>query len=243
MSERFYVAPSESLHIEITDAEARHISRVMRLGPGDKICLFDGKGRECEATIDSVGKNKVTAVADNWVTRSVLAANPVTIYSALPKSDRLKFMVEKLTELGATTLVPLATSRSSVRPKPNTIAKMRRYVIEASKQCGRNQLMIVHDECSVEEAVQQPPEGELRFVCEPHNGTSFQPTSPAKLAPCNFLVGPEGGFSDAELEIALSNHWRPVHFGKSILRIETAAMVACMAGNEMLRGAAQSPTG
>ena len=103
--------------------------------------------------------------------------------------------------------------------------------------------MIVHDECSVEEAVQHPPEGELRFVCEPHNGTAFQPTSPGKLAPCNFLVGPEGGFSDAELEIALSNHWRPVHFGKSILRIETAAMVACMAGNEMLRGAAQSPTG
>jgi 16S rRNA (uracil1498-N3)-methyltransferase len=241
MSERFYVAPSENLTIEITDAEARHISRVMRLGAGDKICLFDGKGRECEATIESVDKNKVTALADNWVTRSVLPANRVTIFSALPKSDRLKFMVEKLTELGATKLVPLATSRASVRPKPNTIAKMRRHVIEASKQCGRNELMIVGDECSIKEAVQLPLEDELRFICEPHNGATFQPVAPGEAKPCNFLVGPEGGFSDEELEIAANNNWSPIHFGKSILRVETAAMVACIAGNEMLSGAQPPP--
>ncbi len=79
MSERFYVPPTDQTSIEIPDSEARHIARVMRLGPGDSITLFDGEGRESLAKIEKVQKNLVTVQVDHWIEKSVLPPQKVTI--------------------------------------------------------------------------------------------------------------------------------------------------------------------
>lgn len=227
MSERFYVEPTENRLIELRDVEARHIARVMRLGPGDQIALFDGRGRECRATIESVSKNTVCVVPEAWQTVSREPHLAIVVATALPKGDRLKFMVEKLTELGVTELIPLIAERSSVRPKENTISKMRRYVIEASKQCGRNHLMTVRNACPMADAIQLPKQGSRKYICDPRseNDFAFPPQKPASIW---FLIGPEGGFTAAEVDIANASEWVSVRLGTRILRIETAALATCV---------------
>lgn len=229
MSERFYVQPTDQPTIEIADSEARHIGRVMRLGPGDSITLFDGKGKESSATIIEVQKNLVTVQADNWVERSRVPTPEVTIITALPKGDRLKFMIEKLTEIGADRLVPLVTARSNVRPKDNTIAKLQRYVIEACKQCGRNHLMKITEASNFQEALTLPSDQCQKLICDPHGGIQYSPTTEPDAQMC-FLIGPEGGFTSEEIGLAQDANWEPIQLGGTILRIETAAMVACLAG-------------
>ena len=229
MSERFYVHPTDQPSIKISDSEARHIGRVMRLGPGDSITLFDGSGRESQATIVEVQKNSVMVRADHWLEKSSLPQNKVTIIAALPKGDRLKFMIEKLTELGAHRLVPLVTTRSNVRPKDNTIAKLQRYVIEACKQCGRNRLMEISQACRFDEALALPAKQCQKMICDPHDGIRYSPPNQELTEMC-FLIGPEGGFTNDEIGLARDADWRPIQFGQSVLRVETAAMVACLAG-------------
>src|SRR5215831_8855509 len=135
MAERFFtpdsLAPGEYV---LTGAEAHHITTVRRFGPGDRVVLFNGDGNEYAA--------EVVGVAKKAVTLNVLSV-AVIVASALPKGDRADFLVEKLTELGATRFIPLLTARSVVVPKESAVEKFRRAVIEASKQSGRNRLMIV----------------------------------------------------------------------------------------------------
>ena len=242
MSERFHVEPFESSEsVAIEGPEARHIAKVMRMGPGDQVILFDGIGSECQATIQTVGKNSVLLTPEPWQAVCREASTRVVAAVALPKGDRLKFMVEKLTEIGVARLIPLDCQRASVKPRENTIAKMRRYVIEASKQCKRNVLMTIDDPVDVQQLVQAPPADSERFICLPeHSQDSIPDQDPIpalvdqladseSLIEAWILVGPEGGFTNQENELAIATNWRAVNLGSRILRTETAIIASCVA--------------
>src|SRR5262245_34251259 len=144
MAERFYVnCPLQPGLVEVRGAEAHHLAVVCRVHPGDPVRLFNGDGREYPA--------RVTAVTRRSVTVDVLGVESprrelgfrLEVAAPLPKGDRAQFLVEKLTELGAASFVPLRTQRSVVHPRETRLDKLERHVIEASKQCGRNVLMEV----------------------------------------------------------------------------------------------------
>src|SRR5262249_30741315 len=141
MAERFYVnCPVALGPIVVAGPEAHHLARVCRVCPGDLICLFNGNGRDYQATVQSVGRHEVT-LAELGVRRELPWL--VEIAAPLPKGDRAQLLVEKLTELGVQRYVPLGTERTVIDPSGAKMEKLRRYVIEASKQCGRNVLMEV----------------------------------------------------------------------------------------------------
>src|SRR5208282_1002679 len=146
MSERFYVnCPLAPGPVVLQGPEAHHLTTVCRLRAGDRVCLFNGDGRQYPAQVTETSKRAVTlqVVAVESPEREL--GFRLEIAAPLPKGDRAQFLVEKLTELGATALVPLHTRRSVVHPRESRIDRLERYVVEASKQCERNALLQIRE--------------------------------------------------------------------------------------------------
>jgi 16S rRNA (uracil1498-N3)-methyltransferase len=223
VSDRFFtpdpLGPGEYV---LTGPEAHHLATVRRFGPGDRIVVFNGDGFDypCEiisATRRTVALNVLAPVA---VEREL--PFPLVVGSALPKGDRADFLVEKLTELGATRFIPLVTARAVVQPKPSVVEKFARAVIEASKQCGRNRLLLVDPPQKFDAFVARTDLPAAKYVL--HTGPGL-PRATAG-AGCAVAVGPEGGFAPEELAAAAGKGWTAVSLGPRVLRVETAAIAA-----------------
>lgn len=225
MTERFHVNSALSPGpLVIRGPEAHHLGAVCRVRPGDLVCLFNGDGAEYPARVVEVSRRDVTV--ELFPPQRPERELPIDLHiaAALPKGDRAAFLVEKLTELGVQVLHLLDTSRTVVHPREAKVERLQRHVIEASKQCGRNVLMEV-----------RPPRPWLEFVHDPalprerllaHVAAQGQaPAGPDRAAAVVAAVGPEGGFTDEEVERAVQAGWRVVGLGPRILRVETAALV------------------
>jgi 16S rRNA (uracil1498-N3)-methyltransferase len=144
------------------------------------------------------------------------------VASALPKGDRGDVLIEKLTELGVTDFTPLTTVRSVVQPKDAKVDKLRRAVIEASKQCGRNVLLRVHPPCSLQAWCNMPELPTTRWIADPGGEPLVMPEATNGYA---VAIGPEGGFAQVEVDAAVQLGFCKVSLGPRILRVETAAML------------------
>ncbi len=223
MSDRFYTPEPLSLgDLTLTGPDAHHLSTVRRFATGDMVTLFNGDGCEYPTEVIAVGKKQVTLniLRRDQVSREV--PFPVVVGSALPKGDRADYLIEKLVEVGATRLIPLVTERSVVVPKEGTLAKIERGVIEASKQCGRNVLMRVDPPRVWAEFLHLTDLPATKFVLHTADGTPAERPTGGVV----FAVGPEGGFTAAEVSAAVGAGWRVASFGPRVLRVETAAVVA-----------------
>src|SRR5437870_8695195 len=171
MSERFYVnSPLAPGPVVLSGAEAYHLAAVCRARPGDAVCLFNGDGAEYPAVVSAVAKKQVSL--EVTAKQSPIRERPfrLEIAASLPKGDRADFLIEKLTELGVTRFVPLRTERSVVHPRTTKLERLKRAVIEASKQCGRNVLMQIEALSDWEEYLQSDTLPVARFVAHPGGG-------------------------------------------------------------------------
>jgi 16S rRNA (uracil1498-N3)-methyltransferase len=236
MSERFFSSePILSEHVTLDGAEAHHLIHVMRAGAGASVILFDDSGAEFTAQIEKAGRSAVELriIARHLVDRELRFELSVGV--ALPKGDRQKWLFEKLTELGVTTVIPLETQRGVAQPNAAALGRLCRYVIEAAKQCGRNRLMKIatprtwSDWVLPAEASNKAPV-ERRLLAHPRGKPLSQVDLSVPLS-TQLAIGPEGGFTETEIELAASNGWQLVDLGPRILRVETAAvaLVAAMA--------------
>ena len=223
MSERFYLnSPLQPGPVELEGPEAHHLATVSRLRPGDPLCLFTGDGREYPARVLSVARKSVTAEVVDVLRPERELPFLLEVAAPLPKGDRAQFLVEKLTELGVTSYVPLLTQRTVVQPREGKRDKLHRYVIEASKQCGRNVLMDVADPAKWGDYVAAREPGEVRLLA--HSGGEGGLRSVPAAPRYRLAFGPEGGFTDGEVELARAAGWQLIDLGPRILRIETAAL-------------------
>ena len=223
MSDRFYtdqpLGPGEFV---LDGPEAHHLASVRRFAPGDHVTLFNGDGFDYPAEVVAVGKKSVSLTVFAPVAADREVGFPLVVASAVSKGDRGDYLIEKLTELGATRFVPLVTARSVVQPKGE---KLARAVIEASKQCGRNVLMAVGSTAKWGEfagRVDLPP---VKLILHTNGGVPVREVAEVRSGVV-VAVGPEGGFDPDEVQLALANGWRPVTLGQRILRVETAATAA-----------------
>src|SRR5437762_14378864 len=144
MSERYYLDARLGLgEVVIAGPEAHHLATVCRARPGQVVCLFNGDGHEYRARVVAAERRRVTLDLFERASPQRELPFALEVAAPLPKGDRAQFLVEKLTELGVRAFVPLATRRSVVHAGEGKREKLQRYVIEASKQCGRNVLMQV----------------------------------------------------------------------------------------------------
>jgi 16S rRNA (uracil1498-N3)-methyltransferase len=222
MADRFFLPePIYPGPITLEGPEAHHLAHVRRIPVGEQVTLFNGDGREYVAEITGVGKKRVDLQVIRVEEVSREPAVAVHVACALPKGDRGDFLIEKLTELGAASFTPLITERSIVKSDEAKIDKLQRAVIEASKQCGRNLLMNVRP--AVKFAEWSRTVTGRRWLAHPSGNMSVSST---QGEPVTIAIGPEGGFSDREVELALETGWEMRSLGRSILRIETAAIAA-----------------
>ena len=237
---RFYLAPNESDpgELRLTGAQAHHARDVLRLTRGDKLVVFDGRGREITAEIvdlarDTIGLRKVSE------TTSPPLRCRISLGQAIPKGKNMDLIVQKAVELGAAEIFPLVSARTIVdldeadaRTKQ---AKWQTVAIEAARQCGQNWLPTVHRPRPMKEFFADLPRFDLQLI------GSLQPGAlhPKKIfadfsrehrhlpESVLMLVGPEGDFTPAELALARSHGFLPITLGPIILRVETAA-IYCM---------------
>jgi 16S rRNA (uracil1498-N3)-methyltransferase len=223
---RFFVRSPISIGpVEIGGSEAHHIVNVNRIRVGEQLILFDGSGQDFLGTVLSIGASAVRIMVDEKCLVDRELVTEITMAVALPRGDRQKILVEKLVELGVSTLIPLTTLRSVVKPTPQTQAKLKTRVIEASKQCGRNRLMSVADPISWERLVGSMQGS--RYVAFPAELNLQAGAAAAQLdvhQPVCIAIGPEGDFDDREIALALENGWQAISLGPIVLRVETAAI-------------------
>jgi len=235
MANRYFLErPILSDRVTLAGSEAHHLSRVMRAEPGDEVVLFDGGGAEFVARIEVVRRGEIELRVTDRVEANRELPRDLVLAVALPKGERQRWLVEKLVELGCRRLVLLSTERGVARPAESAVERLSRAVIEASKQCGRNRLMELAGPLEWPDYVATPAANAGRFVAHPSapsEGASA--VTPAELTidprfagreAVHLAVGPEGGFSDAEVATATSVGWQVVDLGPRIMRVETAAI-------------------
>lgn len=224
--ERRFLVESLAPPVELEGDEAHHLLRVLRLGEGDEVVLFDGRGRAARAVVTTVAPGRVGLEprAEAPTGESPL---PLTVGVAMPKADKMSLVVQKLTELGAVRIVPLVTERgeASAERTRRSLPRFRRIAVEACKQCGRSRLPEIDAPEALEELLVDVEASRASAVLAAHPGAP--PLEPPEGAgPLLVLVGPEGGWSEAELELLERGGARLFGLGPRTLRTETAAIAA-----------------
>lgn len=218
--------------VELSPEESHHAIRVLRLAAGGAAELFDGEGRWASAVIENADPKRTRAYAEQIHTAAPEPGPRLTVAVAPGKSHRQSILVEKCTELGAARIQFMWCERSVAKPSAGAMEKLRRRAIEACKQCGRRFLPDIPDAVSWGDAVRSAGGFPSAAIAHPY-GDSFPwvqiVRSAADGAELLILIGPEGGFTDEELEQAANAGIRPVSLAPSILRTETAAIAACAA--------------
>jgi 16S rRNA (uracil1498-N3)-methyltransferase len=225
MSERFFLSTSPRDGRAVLDGdEARHLARVLRCAVGDPICVFDGTGTEWPARVASIARDQVIVELGEPVCDEPPPGVRLTVAVALPKGERQKWLVEKLTELGTGRLVPLVTTRGVAEPTPAAVERLRRGVIEACKQCGRRTLMEIGMPQSIGELVGARHPGSWIVVADPGAPPLAAGAASARGLAVIALVGPEGGFTPEEFAALDAAGIERVGLGPHVLRVETAAI-------------------
>lgn len=229
---RLFVPPDklQGDRATLDEAAHRHLVRVLRLAPGATFGVFDGRGTEIEARIESVGRASVDIVLG--ARRQLPApACAITLLQSPPRGDRMDLIVQKTTELGVARIVPVFTERGMTRPASEGRDRRRRWrtiAEEAARQSGRADVPEVTDVVALADALEKiSVPTDSRFVLwEEERAQSFRQAlahGPRQVA---ILVGPEGGFPAAEVAFCRAAGFQAVGLGWRVLRSETASVVA-----------------
>jgi 16S rRNA (uracil1498-N3)-methyltransferase len=209
---------------------AQHVAKALRLKAGDALVVFDGRGGEYDATIQRIDKDRVDVKVGLWRDADREPALAVGLVQGLPEADKMDWIIQKATELGVSWLQPVVCERSVVRLSGERAerreAHWRRVAIAAAEQSGRTRIPGVRPTLTFVNwlaAVSTAP----RWLLEP--GAAVMGTRGAPPASFELVVGPEGGLSERERELALGRGCEPVGLGPRVLRTETAPLAALAA--------------
>lgn len=236
----FFLPPElfKQERINFPPPQARQIRQVLRLAAGERVLALDDLGWAYELELVEI---KPTGVEARMVQKLPASGEPrthLTMLLCLSQREKFEWMLQKCTEVGVSTFVPVISARSLVRATDVVEKKMERWrsiLREAAEQCGRGRIPGLHAPCYLADALSKKtpatPTSPLRLVLwEGERGTSLGdaliPITNHPQPSLQLLVGPEGGFSPEEITLAGSAGYQPVSLGKRILRMETAALVA-----------------
>lgn len=225
--------------LDLPEAAAHHAARTLRLAVGDGVALFDGRGGEARGVIAAITRRGVRVGGLAWLGRDGEPGLRIVLAQALCAQEKMDWIVQKAAELGAAAIQPLAAERSVARLSPERAHKRARHwdgvAAAACEQCGRNRLP---------EILPLQPLGawlggldaadagkaRLAFLPDARDPLAKAPAPGSRLT---LLVGPEGGFTEAELAHARRAGFAPVRLGPRVLRTETAAIAALAAAQTL----------
>ncbi len=227
--------------IDLPAGPARH-AQVLRLQPGDALRLFNGEGGEFDAVITRMGRSQVQVEVGRHHALELEAQRTVHLVAGITANERMDWLIEKATELGATRFTPLLAARSVLRLSGERADKKRAHwqavAVAACEQCGRNRVPLVDGTQTLAEVLARHPEGDatavapggskgwVRLVLSLHpSARPLADVAPGD-GPVQLLSGPEGGLTPQEEQAALAAGFEPVTLGPRVLRAETAPLAA-----------------
>jgi 16S rRNA (uracil1498-N3)-methyltransferase len=223
--------------VALSADEAAHVARVLRLGAGDVLRVFDGRGREWEARIVQAGRDGVAVVVDVPVAPAAETQVRYTVATAVLKGDGTDEAVRDAVMMGAARLRPFVAARSDVRlsaiARGDRRARWQRIAVASAKQCGRAVVPAIDAPVSLEAVLADAADSLRLLLVEPaHHAPAVPPAALPAPAAATLAIGPEGGWTADELAAAIARGWQPVHLGPRTLRATSmaiAALAACQA--------------
>lgn len=231
---RFFIdAPLSLGEHELPEAQAHYIGRVLRMAEGDAVQVFDGSGQEFRGSLAHVGKKSVRVQLDEQFAGQAESALRIHLGQGLSRGERMDWAIQKATELGVSEITPIVTERCEVRLKDERADKRlqhwRQVAISACEQCGRSTVPVIHPPTLLADWLKLA-DAELKLVLHPVAEPLVSHSKPSTLA---FLIGPEGGLSDAEVEQARNAGYHAARLGPRVLRTETAPVVALAVAQQL----------
>lgn len=225
---RFYLPPeSWTAGAALTGDEARHLSQVLRIKPGESLTVFDGKGRRAQAVVMNVSRDRVPLRLGE-VSPPVVPRPSITLAQAIPKGKNMDLIVQKAVELGVSVIQPLVTHNTIVQPGEGKAEKWRRTALEACKQCGQDTLPVIEEPLSLEQWLgQSAGSSGLHIIASLTPEAIFLKdilrihTPPEHVT---LLIGPEGDFTPEETAATLAKGFLAASLGDIVLRVETASI-------------------
>ncbi len=236
MRPRFYVPDLDATaaRASLPDEEAEHLVRVLRLGIGAEVEVFDGRGGLWRAEVVEADKRSASVHAIERVTPAPEVAVPVVLVISVLKADKMDDVVRDAVMLGATGIVPVVSERSEISlsavEKSGRVARWQRIAVSSAKQCGRAVVPVVAAAQTLVGYLAEPADG-VRLLCvEPSAGDDTRTVHAIpKPASAHVIVGPEGGWAPAERAAALAAGAVPMSLGGRTLRADAAPLVALTA--------------
>jgi 16S rRNA (uracil1498-N3)-methyltransferase len=231
---RFFIdAPLSLGEHELPEAQAHYISRVLRMSEGAAVQLFDGSGQEFLGVLLEVGKKRVSVRLDESFAGQPDSTLNIHLGQGLSRGERMDWAIQKATELGVREITPIVSERCEVRLKDERADKRlqhwRQIAISACEQCGRSSVPVIHPPLLLAEWL-KACEADLKLVLHPVAEPWASHAKPASLA---FLIGPEGGLSEAEVQQAQAAGYHSARLGPRVLRTETAPVVALAVAQQL----------
>lgn len=229
---RFYV-PEEAVkgnQILIIGKEAHHILDVMRLKFSDEVIVFDGKGKEYVGKVREIGRKSLTL--EIVTARDIIKEEKcnITLIQAIPKKNKMDYIVEKATELGVDVIIPVMTARTipdwDEAKRSDIVLRWQKISKEASKQCGRTSLPQIKPLAALEEIIKNAKEYELKLMAalsgeQVKLKDALRECRKGKIA---IAIGPEGDFTREEIAMAGENGFKTVDLGPRVFKSDTAAL-------------------
>jgi len=216
--------------LELDADKAHYLHRVLRMRVGDSLSIFDGEGREYNATIGEIGRTRATLQIGNKVVTDTESKLRVHLVQGISRSERMDFVVQKATELGVKRITPVLTEFGVVKLDAARAEKRRdhwqKIAISACEQSGRLRLPLIDTPLPLKTwFAAKPKQVDTELILRPGAATALAHIDTPRTKVC-VLVGPEGGFSDTEFEDANIVGFQAVSLGPRVLRTETAAVAA-----------------
>lgn len=232
---RVFISPEnrgKDNNVLITDAAARHLTRVLRLRPGAPVIVLDGEGGAFRARLLGPARGGVAAVIEERIPATGEPEVRITLVQGLPKADKMNYVVQKATEIGVSRIIPLVCDRTVVRlageRAANKRERWRRIAAAAAEQAFRVRAPRILPVMRLDEVLAAAPAGALLlFPWEEEKQTPLKTVLRSRRAASDvyIFIGPEGGFTAAEAETALAHGAHRVTLGPRLLRTETAGVV------------------
>ncbi|CDG16862.1 16S rRNA (uracil(1498)-N(3))-methyltransferase [Xenorhabdus doucetiae] len=222
---------STGTEIHLSDDAANHVGRVLRMGNGQALQLFDGSNQVFDATITETSKKTVkVAILDGTFSDHESPLN-LHLGQVMSRGEKMEFTIQKSVELGVNTITPLLSERCGVKLDAERLEKKlqqwKKIAIAACEQCGRNQLPEIRPVMSLETWCAEN-DGSLKLNLHPRAKHSIN-TLPLPVEKVRLLIGPEGGLSAEEIEMTAKYQFTDILLGPRILRTETTALTAITA--------------
>lgn len=232
---RFYCPPPlpSGAHCELPPEAAHHASRVLRLRVGDAVQIFDGQGNALDATLHAINGKHVSLGNLQTCMATPAGGLHIVLAQAMCGSEKMDWVVQKATELGVAEIIPIQTQRSLARLAPNRADKRAQHwhnvAVAACEQCGRNDLPQLQAPQDMREWLQVLHGNDGgKFILLP-GGAGGLPAQPRPQGRVTLLIGPEGGFTGDEANVAQQAGFVPILLGPRVLRTETAAIAGIAA--------------